>query len=285
MTEQMPKVNPGFLTRAIARKREEVAARRALVPADELQDRAGRRPAARPWAMALRDDGTTVIAEFKRRSPSAGALAPGVDVVERARLYERRGAAAISVLTDAAFDGTLEDLEAVADATSVPVLRKDFVVEPYQIWESRAAGADAALVIVAAVGDEDLAALAATASDLGLGLLVEVHRLEEAERAAAISPEVVGVNARDLEALVVSFERGLATLAAVREAFGEEVVLVAESGIRGPDDVRRARAAGADAVLVGERLMRSGDPGALVEELVRAGRGSASAPASTTESP
>lgn len=270
MPEETPKVNARFLTAAVARKRDEVAARRSAAPEPELRARAADRPPARGWAESLAARGVGVIAEIKRRSPSAGPLATGEDAVARARLYESGGAVAVSVLTDAAFDGTLEDLQAVAGAVAVPVLRKDFLVDPWQVWESRAAGADAALVVVAAVDDAALAGLAAAAEDAGLGLLVEVHDLEEAERAASIDPPVVGVNARDLATLEVSLDRGLATVSALRERWPAGTVLVAESGIREPDDVRRAAAAGADAVLVGEGLMRADDPAAALAGLVEA---------------
>jgi indole-3-glycerol phosphate synthase len=148
------------------------------------------------------------------------------------------------------------------------LLRKDFIVDPWQIWESRAAGADAALVIVAAVDDSLLGRLAEAAEKAGLGLLIEVHEEGEAVRAAALEPAVVGVNARDLSTLDVSLARGLETLAAVRCAWGSSVILVAESGIRSREDVARAGEAGADAVLVGEHLMRASDPAAALASLL-----------------
>jgi indole-3-glycerol phosphate synthase len=206
-----------------------------------------------------------------RRSPSAGPLDPAADPADRARLYAGAGAAAVSVLTDAAFDGTLADLTAVAAAVEVPILRKDFLVDPWQVWESRAAGADAVLVVLAAVADRDLARIAEAAAEAGLGLLVEVHAPGEIPRAAALGAEVVGVNARDLGTLRTSAEGGRAVLAAARAALGPAVVLVAESGIAGPADVRRAMAAGADAVLVGEHLMRAADPAAALLALAGAG--------------
>jgi indole-3-glycerol phosphate synthase len=148
------------------------------------------------------------------------------------------------------------------------LLRKDFIIDPWQVWESRAAGADAALLIVAAMDDALLEALAGAAREAGLGLLVEVHDEREAERAARIQPAVVGVNARDLSTLDVSLEHGLATLAALRRAWGSSVVLVAESGIRSRADVDSAARAGADAVLVGEHLMRASDPAAALASLL-----------------
>lgn len=270
MTEQMPKVKSGFLERVATRKRAEVAERRGRDSEGDLRARAAGLASTRPWGPAISGPGTAVVAEFKRRSPSAGALAPAADAAGRARLYAGAGAAAISVLTDAAFDGTLEDLRTVSRAVDVPVLRKDFLVDPWQIWETRAAGADAALVIVAALDAAALGALAGAAREAGLGLLFEIHRPEEADRLAGIEADVVGVNARDLSSLEVSLDGGLRTLAGLRARLGPRVVLVAESGIRGPADVRAAAAAGADAVLVGEHLMRSPDPAAALAALVGA---------------
>lgn len=271
MTEQTPKVKPpaGFLARALARKRREVETGRRVRPLNELAMEARDRAPARPWAATLRAPGAAVIAEVKRASPSAGSLAPDLDAAGRARLFERNGAAAISVLTDAAFDGRLDDLRAVADAVTIPVLRKDFLVDPWQVWESRAAGADAALVIVAALDDEGLAGLVEAAGEAGLGLLVEIHVSEESSRAVALDADVIGVNARDLASLDVDVAAGLDLLRRLR---GEapDAVLVAESGITGPDDVRRARRAGADAVLVGEHLARAADAGAALAALVDA---------------
>lgn len=271
-TEKTPKVNPGFLVRAVERKRAEVARGRARTGEAELVARARERGPARDWPAALTGPGVAVVAEIKRRSPSAGELAPDADPVERARAYARGGAAAVSVLTDAAFDGRLDDLTAVAAAADRPVLRKDFLVDAWQVWESRAAGADAALILVAAVGDEALAELAEAARSAGLGLLVEVHGVDDLDRALAIEPAVLGVNARDLTSLDVSFDRMLATLAEARRRLPAGTALVAESGIGSPLDVTRAADAGADAVLVGEHLMRAADPIAAVRALLEAGR-------------
>lgn len=273
LSEQNPKVNPGsYLARAVARKRAEVAAVSLGTPEVRLRHRADEVRPARPWGKALRGAGLAVIAEIKRRSPSAGSLDPGIDVAGRAEVYAAHGAAAVSVLTDRDFGGGLEDLERVAAAVHVPVLRKDFLVDPWQVWESRAAGADAALLIVAALDDPGLCAVARAAEEAAIGLLVEVHDPGEIPRALALGPEVVGVNARDLSTLETDPVRATRTLAALRRQAGDGVVVVAESGIAGPEDVRRARDAGADAVLVGEALMRTPDPGRRVAELVAAGR-------------
>lgn len=267
MAERIPKVNGEFLARTLERKRDEVERGRAEAPEAELRARANDRDRARPWSTALAGEVVRVIAEVKRRSPSAGALAAEVDPAGRARTYESAGAAAVSVLTDRAFDGDLADLRAAREGVSIPVLRKDFLIDPWQVWESRSAGADAALVIVAAVGNAALEALARAAEEAGLGLLVEVHDPAELDRAAAIAPAVIGVNARNLATLEVSTETARTTLGRAREGFGPGVVLVAESGIRSRADVRAAAAAGADAVLVGERLMRAADPAAALAEL------------------
>ncbi|MDX1661880.1 MAG: indole-3-glycerol phosphate synthase TrpC [Gemmatimonadota bacterium] len=267
MAERNPKVNGEFLARTLERKRAEVDRLRTDTPESELRAAVAGLAPTRPWADALGGATVGVIAEVKRRSPSAGALAGGVDPAQRARLYQSSGAAAVSVLTDSAFDGALEDLRVARARVSIPVLRKDFLVDPWQVWESRAAGADAVLVIVAAVDDAALYAIAAAAREAGLGLLVEVHDPEELERAAGVAPAVLGVNARDLSTLAVSTETARSTLHEARRLLGRPVVLVAESGIRGRDDVLAAAEAGADAVLVGEHLMRSTDPAQALAEL------------------
>lgn len=267
MAEGNPKVNDEFLIRTVERKRREVARGRTVSPEAELRGAAGDLPPARPWAASLSGDSVRVIAEVKRASPSAGPLAEAVDPAARSRTYESAGAAAVSVLTDAAFDGALADLRAAREAVSIPVLRKDFLVDPWQVWESRVAGADAVLVIVAAVDDPALAALVEAADEAGVGLLVEVHDPAELERAASVAPSVIGINARNLATLAVSTDVARATLTRARDRLGDSVVLVAESGIASRDDVRAAAAAGADAVLVGERLMRAADPAGALSEL------------------
>ena len=269
----MPKVNPpsGFLARALERKRREIDSARKRRPRAEIVAEALDRRPPRPWAGVLAGPGVAVIAEVKRASPSAGPLAPDLDAAARAELYAAHGAAAISVLTDAEFDGRLEDLSAVAAAVSVPVLRKDFLIDPWQIWESRAAGADAALLIVAALDPDTLKALTEEAEAAELGLLLEIHARAEADHALALSAPVVGVNARDLASLAVDVDAALETLREVRRA-GPDRLLVAESGIADPADVRRASEAGADAVLVGEHLARAEDPALAIARLVSAGK-------------
>ncbi|ABS24588.1 indole-3-glycerol phosphate synthase TrpC [Anaeromyxobacter sp. Fw109-5] len=255
-----------FLEGILARKREEVAARRAAEPDGELEARARAAPPPRGFEAALSLPGgpARIIAEVKRASPSAGAIAAGLDAPAQARRYAAAGAAAISVLTDGpGFGGSLADLAAVRAAVGVPLLRKDFVVDRYQLLEARAAGADAALLIVAALGDDALRALLDDCSALGLAALVEVHDAAEADRALAAGARIVGVNNRDLHTFAVD----LATSERILPRLPDGVRGVAESGVRSPEDARRLRRAGAANLLVGEALVRAADPGALIREM------------------
>jgi indole-3-glycerol phosphate synthase len=256
-----------YLDDLLASARARVRAAREREPLEALRERAGQAPHGPSLHEALSGDGVAVIAEIKRASPSKGPLAPDLVAPVQARDYADGGAAAISVLTEPdRFHGSLADLADVA-ALGVPTLRKDFVVDPYQVWEARAAGASAVLLIVAALDEPDLALLHDEARAAGLDALVEVH--DEAEVAAAqrVGARIVGVNARDLR----TFEIDRDAFARLRAALGEDVVAVAESGIRGPEDVRAAAAQGADAVLVGESLVRADDPAQRVADLVAAG--------------
>ncbi|GAB3783674.1 indole-3-glycerol phosphate synthase TrpC [Nocardioides ungokensis] len=205
----------------------------------------------------FRAAGSSVIAEVKRRSPSKGDLADITDPAALAREYAAGGAAAISVLTEQRrFGGSLDDLRAVRAAVDTPVLRKDFIVTAYQLVEARAAGADLALLIVAALTDDQLRALHDEARELGLTVLVEVHDEAETERAVALGAELIGVNARNLKTLAVDGE----TFGRLAPLIPDDRVKVAESGIFGPDDVARFVSQGARAVLVGEALVKDGDP-------------------------
>ena len=213
---------------------------------------------------AFRATGTSVIAEVKRRSPSKGHLAEIADPAELAAAYARGGAHAISVLTEERrFGGSLADLAAVRAAVATPLLRKDFIVSDYQLVEARVTGADLALLIVAALDDDSLRRLHDAARDLGLTVLVEVHDEAEAERAVDLGAELIGVNARNLKTLEVD-DQVFGRLAAQLPA---EAVLVAESGISGPADVDRYAAQGARVVLVGEALVKDGDPEAAVRQM------------------
>jgi indole-3-glycerol phosphate synthase len=210
-----------------------------------------------------------VIAEVKRRSPSAGAIAPGLDPGRLAAAYASGGAAAISVLTDGPFfGGSLDDLVAVRRAVSLPVLRKDFLIDPVQLYESRAAGASAVLLIVRALDHALLQDLSALARALGLARLVEVHTAAELELAAGLDPEAIGVNSRDLDAFTVSLD----AIAPLLRAVPSQVLAVAESGIGGPDGVARVAAWGADAVLVGTAVARAEDPARAVAALAGVAR-------------
>jgi indole-3-glycerol phosphate synthase len=257
------------LERIVARTRAELPERRAAVPLAQLEAEAAARAAAdppRPFAPALaRAVGTvSVIAEHKRRSPSAGTIREDLELEDVVGAYERGGAAALSVLTEqVGFGGTLDDLRRARAAATLPVLRKDFVVDPYQVVESMAAGADAILLIVAALGPGELAALYAQAQGFGLGVLVEVHDAPELALAAQLRPEVIGINNRDLTTLQVDTERTHELLADVPAG----TTVVSESGLRTREDLERLAAAGVDAVLVGEALMRSPDVEAACREL------------------
>jgi indole-3-glycerol phosphate synthase len=244
------------LDEIVAGVRTDLARRRSVTSEADLRAALAQVDPPRDPMAHLRAPGSSVIAEVKRRSPSKGELAEIPDPAALAQLYAAGGAAAISVLTEGRrFGGSLGDLRAVRSAVDLPLLRKDFVVDPYQVLESRAAGADLVLLIVAALDDETLRRLHDLAGELGLTVLVEVHDEAEATRAVDLGAELVGVNARNLKTLEVdpdTFGR-LAPLLSDR-------VLVAESGITSPVEVKRYVAEGARAVLVGEALVGDGDP-------------------------
>jgi len=262
-----------ILQRILARKREEVAERRARLPLAELRSRIADAPPARGFAGALkarieRGD-AAVIAEVKKASPSRGVIRADFDPAAIARSYEAGGAACLSVLTDVDFfQGADEYLVAAREACSLPVLRKDFVVDAYQLHEARALGADAVLLIAAALDDAQLADFAALAAELGLDVLAEVHDADELERVLRL-PSVggqvplVGVNNRDLR----TFEVSLDTTLALKDAVPAGRTLVTESGILAPADVAWLREAGVHAFLVGEAFMREPDPGAALHRL------------------
>lgn len=247
--------------------RADLAEREARVPLEMLKERADRTPDAHDGLAALRAAGVSVIAEVKRRSPSRGNLAPIADPAALASDYESAGAAAVSVLTEQRrFGGSLADLDAVRVAVDVPVLRKDFVVSPYQVWEARAHGADIVLLIVAALEQQRLEGLRERIESLGMTALVEVHDEAEALRAVDAGARLIGVNARDLRTLQVDRD----TFARIAPMLPAGVTKVAESGVRGPRDLLAYAAAGADAVLVGEAAV-TGDPRHTIAELVTAG--------------
>lgn len=258
----------GVLDEIVSHKRSEVAERRARRPQSHLEagsrglahvrdlERALRRSQGRPIAL---------IAEVKKASPSQGVLRGDLDPVAQARAYAEAGAAAISVLTDERyFHGSLDDLWAVRGTVDLPLLRKDFMVDEYQLWESRAAGADAVLLIVAALDDRLLVDLFHAARGIGLGTLVEVHTADELERALGLGAPVVGINNRDLQTLTTDLAVSFELLPKTPPG----PVAVSESGIFTRDDVERLARAGADAVLVGEALVRAADVGAKIRELL-----------------
>ncbi|MBW8481077.1 indole-3-glycerol phosphate synthase TrpC [Actinomadura parmotrematis] len=248
--------------------RADLAERQREVPLEALKERAAAAAPPRDALAALRGLGVGVIAEVKRSSPSKGALAAIADPAALARDYAAGGAKVISVLTERRrFGGSLDDLAAVRASVDIAVLRKDFIVTSYQLWEARAYGADLALLIVAALDQDALVSLVERAESIGLLPLVEAHTEEEVERAVAAGARVVGINARDLKTLKVDRD----TFARLAPLVPKDVVSVAESGVRGPHDLLAYASAGADAVLVGESLVIGKDPRTAVADLVAAG--------------
>jgi len=248
--------------------RADLAARQQATPLERLKEKATRAPSPRDVMAAFAGPEVSVIAEVKRASPSKGALAAIADPAALAVDYEAGGAAIISVLTEQRkFGGSVADLAAVRDAVAVPVLRKDFIVGSYQLWEARAYGADLVLLIVAALEQNALVSLVERAVSIGLVPLVEVHAPEELDRAIDAGATVLGINARNLATLEV--DRTVFARLAPRVPAG--VIKVAESGVRGPHDLLAYAASGADAVLVGESLVTGKDPKTAVADLVTAG--------------
>ena len=257
------------LEEIVAGVREDLAERETCVSLKELKAKANAQPSARCALDALaKDDAVTVIAEVKRSSPSKGSLAPIDDPSALAAEYEAGGASVISVLTEERrFGGSLDDLAAVRAAVEIPVLRKDFIVSPYQVWEARAYGADLVLLIVAALEQNVLTGLLDRIHSLGMTALVEAHTAEEIDRAVDAGASLLGVNSRNLHTLEV--DRTVFTELAPTVPSG--IVKVAESGVRGPHDVFEYARAGADAVLVGEALVMEGNPRTAVADMVAAG--------------
>jgi indole-3-glycerol phosphate synthase len=244
------------LERILDETREEVARRRERVPLARLESALAHRPQGRPFAEALGQPGISVVAEHKRRSPSAGTIREGASVTEVVQAYERGGAAAVSVLTEPfSFGGSLEDLQEARAAIELPVLRKDFIVDPYQLYESAAGGADAILLIVAALDLDDLRELYGEARGLDLDVVVEVHSEDELEDALEVDADVLGINNRDLGSFSVDIERTFELLADVPA--GKTVM--SESGFSTREQLDELERVGVDAVLVGEALMRAHD--------------------------
>jgi indole-3-glycerol phosphate synthase len=255
-----------ILDNIYAAKRAEVRARRAIVSPMAIVAAAGRAPKSRDFIGALRARRPAIIAEIKRASPSKGDIMPGLDPAGVAREYVGAGAAAISVLTDVHFKGSLDDLRAVRDAVDVPLLRKDFIFEPYQVYEARAAGADCILLIAAMLKEGEMRSLAALARELGMAALIESHDPAEFALAEKIGAGLIGINNRDLH----TFATDIAVTERILAGYTGGALIVSESGIDSPDDIRRLDAAGARAFLIGESLLKNGAPGVKLGEMTAA---------------
>ena len=254
------------LEELVAATRDALERRKSDTPLLELERRAAGQRGGRPFAEALARPGTSLIAEHKRRSPSAGAIREDATCTEVVRAYDRGGAAAVSILTEHAhFGGSLEDLREARGATELPLLRKDFTIDPYQLYEAKASGADAVLLVVGSLAVRQLGTLHGLAHDLDLDALVEISNLEELSGALEIDADVIGINNRDLEDLSVDMQRTFELLADVPA--GKTVV--SESGISSRGQIEELEQVGVDAVLVGEAVMGAPDPEAAVRELAR----------------
>jgi indole-3-glycerol phosphate synthase len=256
-----------MIEQLIVAAREGVEKRRGQTPQADLESRLHRRGEDRPFSEALVRPGLSLIAEFKRRSPSAGEISAAATVAEQVGAYERGGAAALSILTDERhFGGSLEDLRAARAASSLPILRKDFVVDPYQLYEAAVNGADAVLLIVRILDDEELGSMYALARGLDLDCLVEVHDGEELERALRLDADVIGINNRNLDQGTIDVANTYELMPDVPA--GKTVV--AESGISARAELAELERVGVDAVLIGSALMSAADPEALTRELTGA---------------
>ncbi|MCS6864770.1 MAG: indole-3-glycerol phosphate synthase TrpC [Gemmataceae bacterium] len=256
---------PTILDRILETKQREVAAAKAMVPACELERRIADCPPVRDFPRSLRRTGqVAIIAEVKKASPSAGVIRPDFDPVAIARLYEAHGAAAISVLTDSEyFQGHLDYLTAIKSVVRLPVLRKDFIIDRYQLLEARAAGADAVLLIAECLPGEQLATLQQQATAIGLHTLVELHDAEQLPRVLACGATIIGINNRDLRTFITRLDH----TRELRPHIPPDRTVVSESGIRSHADLVALQAAGVQAVLVGESLMRAPDIGAALDSL------------------
>jgi indole-3-glycerol phosphate synthase len=254
-----------FLDKIVAQKWEELEQRQKIVPLAELEAAIREKPKPLDMAAALRGDSLRLIAEIKRASPSRGVLSPNLDPVKLANTYARCGAAAISVLTESHyFGGSGEDLAAVRrKLPKIPLLRKDFIIKPYQIYESRAWGADALLLIVAILDDSQLKELLYLSHELGMSCLVEVHNEDELKRALAGNAKIIGINNRHLDTMAVDIN----VTRNLRPLIPPERIVVSESGIKGRGDIQKMRELKVNAVLIGETLVTAGDAAARIKEL------------------
>jgi indole-3-glycerol phosphate synthase len=254
----------GMIEELVGAARAAAERRRAETPLEELERRLPDRPDERPFGEAVTRPGLSLIAEFKRRSPSAGEIRAGVSPAEIAQAYEQGGAAALSVLTDGpSFGGSLEDLAQAREACVLPVLQKDFIVDRYQLYEAAVAGADAVLLIVAALDREKLASLYDEARGLDVDVLVEVHSEDELESALTVDADIIGINNRNLE----DFSVDVGTTFELITDVPAGKAVVSESGLSDRATLEELERVGVDAVLIGEALMRSEDPAAKVREL------------------
>jgi len=259
-----------MLDEIMAHHREQLPKTMAEVPFADLRAMTMVAPQPRDFAAAVRAPGVSLIAECKKASPSKGLLVRDYNPARLARIYERAGARAISVLTDARhFQGSLGHLRDAREAVNLPVLRKDFIFHPYQVYEGRVAGADAILLIASVLSDAELRELGTLVQRLGMAVLYEVHDEAELARVLPLNPAIIGVNNRNLQTFEVDFDN----TARLRALIPAEIAVVGESGLKSPDDVRAMRAAGVDAVLVGETLVRSKDVAATTRAFVAAGWG------------
>jgi indole-3-glycerol phosphate synthase len=254
-----------MLDKIIAQKREEVEQRKKVATTTYLQERIARQKPTLDLALALRDDHIRLIAEVKQASPSRGVLSPNLNPTELAQTYAEGGAAAISVLTEANyFMGSNEHLAAIKEVVGLPLLRKDFIFDPYQVYESRAYGADALLLIAAILSQGQLKELVSLSHSLGLRCLVEVHNGDEVGKAVLSEAEIIGINNRDLNTFVVDIN----TTRRLRPLVPKEKIVVSESGIKSRKDMEKLRKWGVDAVLIGEALVTAGDVLAKMKELI-----------------
>jgi len=255
-----------MLDKIIAQKREEVEQRKKVATITYLQERIARQKPALDLALALKGDHIRLIAEVKKASPSRGMLSPNFNPIELAQTYAEGGAAAISVLTEANyFMGSIEHLAAIKEVVGLPLLRKDFIFDPYQVYESRAYGADALLLIASTLSQEQLKKLVSLSHSLGLRCLVEVHNEGEVERAVLSEAEIIGINNRDLD----TFSIDINMTRRLRPLIPQERIVVSESGIKSKRDIEKLGKWGVDAVLVGEALVTAGDVRAKMQELLR----------------
>jgi len=257
-----------ILDKIIETKKKEVADAAQTMPVEQLKEQAAAQPECRSFLTPFRRPGVNIIAEIKRASPSKGIINPDLDAGQQATLYQTGGAAALSVLTDEPyFKGCLEDLRQARRATTLPVLRKDFIVDPYQVFEARSVGADAILLIVRVMDEKRLGELLELSNALNMDALVEVHSEEDLKKASGIGATLIGINNRDLS----SFDTDINTAVGLVDRLTPDQIPVAASGITGPDDIRRNLAAGIHNFLIGESLVRSKHPAVFLRSLIKTG--------------